>query len=246
MTPDWISDDGSVQLYCGDCLQVLPTLSGVDAVVTDPPYPKLTGGHRRDFSGGVCERRATTESVGLPWGGSLAWTESAWNASRFGAVVFCSYHSVADVRAAFGNAKPMCLLTWYKRNSPPTGKNLPRYTTEFAWGFNKSPGLKWDALKTTMFDIPSLPAGCMAVERVLNEDGTTAHPTQKPVRLIEEILAIDPESVLDPFMGSGTTGVACVKTGRKFIGIELDPGYFEIAKKRIQKAIAEKSELLIA
>ena len=56
---------------------------------------------------------------------------------------------------------------------------------------------------------------------------------------------VDGDTVCDPFMGSGTTGVACVRTGRKFIGIEIDKGYFEIAKKRIQAAIAEKSEQLI-
>jgi DNA modification methylase len=62
------------------------------------------------------------------------------------------------------------------------------------------------------------------------------HPTQKPVALMEWCLAFLPDAttILDPFMGSGTTGVACVRTGRKFIGIELDPGYFAIAVKRIQ------------
>jgi site-specific DNA-methyltransferase (adenine-specific) len=52
--------------------------------------------------------------------------------------------------------------------------------------------------------------------------------------------------VCDPFMGSGTTGVACINTGRRFIGVELDPGYFEIAKQRIQKALSERAELLVA
>ena len=52
------------------------------------------------------------------------------------------------------------------------------------------------------------------------------------------------ECVCDPFMGSGTTGVACVQTGRRFIGIEIDPGYFEIAVKRIEKALAEKAQEL--
>jgi DNA modification methylase len=72
------------------------------------------------------------------------------------------------------------------------------------------------------------------------------HPTQKPVDLMEWCISyIAGETILDPFMGSGTTGVACVKTSRKFIGIEIDEGYFNIARDRIAKAIKDKSELLI-
>ena len=64
------------------------------------------------------------------------------------------------------------------------------------------------------------------------------HPTQKPVALMEWCLGFlpDAKTILDPFMGSGTTGVACVKTGRAFIGIELDEGYFDIACRRIEEA----------
>ncbi len=66
------------------------------------------------------------------------------------------------------------------------------------------------------------------------------HPTQKPETLMRHILESIPDvSILDPFMGSGTTGVACVQTGRKFIGIEIDPGYFEIAVKRIETAMMQ-------
>ena len=67
------------------------------------------------------------------------------------------------------------------------------------------------------------------------------HQTEKPVELLEKLIAICPQNgiVIDPFMGSGSTGVACVKTGRKFIGMELDPGYFETAKQRIERAVNE-------
>lgn len=78
------------------------------------------------------------------------------------------------------------------------------------------------------------------VMRPMNMDGGKVHPTQKPVALMEWCLGFlpDAQTILDPFMGSGTTGVACVKLGRKFIGIELDEGYFDIACKRISDAIA--------
>ncbi len=74
--------------------------------------------------------------------------------------------------------------------------------------------------------------------RPMNMDGGKQHPTQKPLALMQWCLGFlpDAKTILDPFMGSGTTGVACVKTGRKFIGIELDPDYFDIACKRIEEA----------
>lgn len=74
------------------------------------------------------------------------------------------------------------------------------------------------------------------------------HPTQKPVDLMQWLVSTysnEGNAVVDPFSGSGSTGVACVKTGRKFIGIEISPDYFAIAKKRIQQAIRERSEMLI-
>src|SRR5690606_23457315 len=73
-----------------------------------------------------------------------------------------------------------------------------------------------------------------------NRDGRV-HPTQKPLNLMEWCLGFlpDAKTILDPFMGSGTTGVACVKLGRSFIGIEIDEGYFEIACERIRTAYAQ-------
>ena len=69
-------------------------------------------------------------------------------------------------------------------------------------------------------------------------DGGKSHPTQKPIALMEWCLRFveGAKTIIDPYMGSGTTGVACVKLGRKFTGIELDPDYFEIACERIRKA----------
>lgn len=73
------------------------------------------------------------------------------------------------------------------------------------------------------------------------------HPAQKPVAVMEWCLGfIKSDTIIDPYMGSGTTGVACVNLGRKFIGIEISPEYFAIAKDRIAKAQAAKTELLIA
>lgn len=78
-------------------------------------------------------------------------------------------------------------------------------------------------------------------QRPMNMDGGKLHPTQKPVRVMEWCISFIPDAklILDPFMGSGTTGVACAKMGRSFIGIEIDEGYFDIACERIRAAYAQ-------
>jgi DNA modification methylase len=84
--------------------------------------------------------------------------------------------------------------------------------------------------------------------RPMNMDGGKEHPTQKPIQLMLWCLGFLPDArtILDPFMGSGTTGVACVKLGRKFIGIEIDPDYFDIACRRIREAYAQPDMLVDA
>ncbi|MGM5087554.1 site-specific DNA-methyltransferase [Rhizobium leguminosarum bv. viciae] len=79
------------------------------------------------------------------------------------------------------------------------------------------------------------------VFRPMNMDGGKLHPTQKPIQVMQWCLGYLPhaKTILDPFMGSGTTGVACVRGGRRFIGIEIDEGYFDIACERIQQAYAQ-------
>ena len=106
-----------------------------------------------------------------------------------------------------------CLLSWNKTNSVPTMADF-----ELAW---------------TNLDKP-----CKSFRHTVgrNEYG---HPTQKPLPLIKWCISHLPDTaqlILDPFMGSGTTGVACAKMGRSFIGIELDPDYFDISCKRIEEA----------
>ncbi len=78
------------------------------------------------------------------------------------------------------------------------------------------------------------------VASVTPQPDTEGHPCPKPVRWAEQIIErVGGETVADPFMGSGTTGVACVRMGRRFIGIEIDPGYFDIACRRIEAAMKQ-------
>ncbi len=238
--------DEWVTIYHGDCREILPTLEKVDLVLTDPPYVNLQGGqkHRKQLKG-VAKRYTEGETVGDIWGASLDWADNVWRITKYGALVFCSFKSLVDTRLAFGDASLTCLITWYKRNSMPSLRNMPRYNTEFIWGFKKETGLKWGNLKTALFDIPGLATGCMATERILNRDGTTTHPTQKPVMLMAELLVIEPEITLDPFMGVGSTLVACKKLNRKCIGIEIKEKYCEIAAKRCSQGVFNFSEVKI-
>jgi DNA modification methylase len=86
-----------------------------------------------------------------------------------------------------------------------------------------------------VIDVPMPQAGCFAAERILQQgSGKAAHPCQKPVAVVHPFIdRLDAETILDPFMGSGTTLVAAVRLWRKAIGIEIDPHYFDIACRRI-------------
>lgn len=219
-------------------MDILPTLNKVDAVITDPPYVGLMGG-MQFINGGVApDSRAKNVAVGDEWNASLDWMIVAWEICSGPFVVFCSYQSVAEVRQAIPK-KPVALFTWHKRNSPAHPANLPRWTDEQAWAWQNGGKANWRVFSSTMIDIPKLAAGCMATERVINADGKTAHPTQKPVALMSKFIEVANGTILDPFMGSGTTGVAAIQMGRKFIGIEREPKYFDIACKRIEQAVAQ-------
>lgn len=186
--------------------------------------------------GGVCERTQPTVTVGTPWGNEMDALGDLGRIAR-GAIVFCSWQSIGEVKVVLGG-NAVGLVTWHKRNTQPSFRNRPHYSCEYIWLIEYAAGLNWRALET-MYSIPNLAAGCFATERILEaQTKKAAHPTQKPLALMTELLKATPPggTVLDPFMGSGTTGVACVQTGRNFIGIEIDPTYFEIARRRIEEA----------
>jgi site-specific DNA-methyltransferase (adenine-specific) len=227
--------DEFVTLYHGDCRDVLPSLPDVDLVLTDPPYPKLKGNMKSRTGGGVGRRVVDQQTVGTPWGEDLEPLAIAWGKARFGALVFCSFHSVALVPAIVG-ADPIGLVTWYKRNSMPPVRNVPYFQTEFVWAFGKGGGLDWRKLRTH-YDIPLLQAGCMATERFLNPDGSTAHPAQKPLALVLEMLAIGGDLILDPYAGTGTTLHAAKHLGRRAIGIEVNERYCELAVGRLRQGV---------
>lgn len=194
---------GNATLYLGDCMDILPTLDKVDAVITDPPYG-IADDYLKPSSKGEW---ANLYSEKINWD-SFAPNDSvkiAISLSEKAIVWGGNYFSLPPKRG---------WLIWDKMQSHSSGH------AELAW---------------TNLDIP---IRSFAYSRVQLSAEHKQHPTQKPISLmiwcIE--LAKKPETILDPFMGSGTTGVAAVQMGRKFIGIEREPKYFEIACKRIEDA----------
>ncbi len=226
--PDWQSDDGSVTLYRGDCLEILPTLEAgsVDAVVTDPPYgldfPYLTYSDTREnlerlIATFIPEARRASSRVFVLCGPTQIgmYPQSDW-------VVNVTWNTTGSFgRYGYNQWTPILCY----------GKDVQ--------GFGSVNGvLKSDTMRISG-------GGGVGFQRT---EAEKKHTCPKPITVMDiaiRRLTNEGDTVADPFMGSGTTGVACVKTGRKFIGIELDPGYFDIAVKRIQAAIAERAEQLI-
>jgi DNA modification methylase len=188
---------GDCTLYQGDCLEVMPVLGEVDAVVTDPPY-----GLAQKLQGGT-------------WGKKFAGADDDWDAKPPILDWIGTTPAIIWGGNYMGLPPSRCWLTWYKRDAVRTMADC-----EHAW-------TNFDA-NARLFDWT---IAATNAERV-------GHPTQKPVALMEWCLGFlpDAETILDPFLGSGTTLVACAKLGRKGIGIELDPDYFDIACKRVEEA----------
>lgn len=208
---------GNATLYLGDCRDILPTLGKVDAVVTDPPYGINLNTDNTRFSGGspnsVAKRGAKIGSAnGLRIIEDDRAFDPAFLVSLPGDKIIWGWNNYPD-RLPRG----ACLI-WLKRNDAAFGSFLS--DAELAW-MSKGHGV---------YCKRDLSNAAIANERV--------HPTQKPLSLMEWCLGFLPKAhlILDPFMGSGTTGVAAVQMGRKFIGIEREPKYFDIACKRIEDA----------
>ena len=201
---------GDAELYLGDCREILPTLGKVDAVVTDPPYGMSLNTKGTRFSGGSPasqKRRSAGRDYPAVVGDDSPFDPRPLLA--FKQVILWGFNHFSERLPQGGG------LVWLKRNDDALGTFL----SDAELGGEKG--------KTGVFCFRSFPQ-TMATER--------AHPTQKPVDLMMWCIERTNGTVADPYMGSGTTGVAALKLGRKFIGIEIEPKYFSIACKRIEEA----------
>lgn len=207
--PDWQTSDGAIRLYCGDCLELLPELEpgSVDAVVTDPPY-NVGCKYVNDDD---CKTREDYEAWCSQW-----FTECRRISKR--TILFPGHGNLF----MWGRIEyPKGVGCWYKPGNPAAGGvfQFCEWEPWLVYGSGIRIGLS-DTIRCSVF----------------KQADTGDHPCPKPLRLMERVLERVKKArvILDPFLGSGTTGVACVRTGRKFIGIELERKYFDIACKRIE------------
>jgi len=224
----------SVQLYLGDCLEVMKSMpdKSVDAVITDPPYGT------NDGAGKVIRRgKNDTDFSVLEWDKTLPLdylkdVARIMKPDTWGAV-FTDKVAISDLWKAFDEAglSPRNTFYWVKTNKAPTPRANFKSCVETAVMFTKGrTTIKWNAggNQPNYIEMP-----------FVSGKDAGLHPTQKPVKLMRHLIELftsEGDTILDPFMGSGTTGVACVQTGRNFIGIEIDPTYFAIAERRIKEA----------
>lgn len=234
---------GPCTLYLGDCLELLPTLGPVDAVVTDPPYS--TGGMVRGDrmlttrtkyqSTGVLTAHQNFSGDNRDQRGFLAWA-SLWLAQALKitvsggvAAVFSDWRQLPTMTDAVqsGGWVWRGIVPWDKVNARPQPFRFRAQCEYVVWGTNGPRNYK---TKNAVYHPGLLRASAPATK-------CRQHATQKPVEIMAELCGIAPKqgTILDPFMGSGSTGVACLRSGRKFIGIEIDPGHFETARARLER-----------
>lgn len=239
---------GDATLYLGDCIEVLPGLTGVEALLTDPPYSsggmvrgdRMASTRTKYQSAGVQVEHPEFTGDNRDQRGFVAWA-SLWLMYALGAtnpggaaVLFSDWRQMPSMTDALqaGGWVWRGIIPWDKVMARPM-PNRFRQQCEFAiWGTNGPRDFSMDASAEYHPGI--------LTERPPTNDGRE-HSTQKPVGIFQTLCKIAPVGgvVLDPFMGSGTTGVAAVGVGRKFIGIEKEPKYFDIACRRIEQAAAQ-------
>ena len=225
-----LSED--IELLHGDCIDLLPKIpdGSIDTIITDPPY--FLGMTHNGLKGAFNDL-----VICKPFYEKL-FTEYKRVLRLDGCVYFfCDWRSCAFYYPIFDKiVQAHNLLVWVKHGRPT--QHHYGYGNEFILFSGK---IKKSHITNVITNIKSFNFGAKRT------NGEKVHPSQKPVELMEKFI-IDStnvgDTVLDTFAGSGTTGVACINTGRKFIGMELDDNYFDIAKSRIQTALKEKRQEL--
>ena len=210
MKPYFENDNGVI--YHGDCFDIMPQLDAVDLVVTDPPYGERIDRKGKKYGDATHTSR---KPVNIGWDDNIPdgkYFHEMFRVSKnqivFGANYFWGYFRATR-----------CFIIWDKRGSLPS---VPFADVEFIWtSFDKM------CRKYTVVN--------HGFVRDSNEP-KTGHPTQKPLMLLKSMLSDfsqATDTILDPFMGSGTTLLAAQQLGRKFIGIEINEDYCKIAKQRL-------------
>ena len=252
--------DAAETIICGDCLEALAALPerSVDLVFADPPYNLQLGGdlHRPDNSrvDAVDDHWDRFDSFADYDRFTRAWLSACRRVLKDEGAIWAigSYHNVFRMGAAMQDAGFWLLndVVWRKANPMPNFKGT-RFTNAhetLIWAAKSREQRRYtfnyDALKAANDDLQmrsdwTLPL-CTGEERIKGDDGRKAHPTQKPEALLHRVLLASTrpgDVVLDPFFGTGTTGAAAKRLGRRFIGVEREAAYVEVARRRLAEVV---------
>lgn len=234
----------TVTLYLGDCLEILPTLDGpFDAIITDLPYgttackwdtvipfgPMWAQVKRLLKPRGAFVTTASQPFTSLLVASNLDWFkyEWAWDKANIGNPFVAKYQPLKV-------HENICVFSpnGHTYNPQKTGAGYRRKWKQYKTSEIFSGDLSGNTGETNGL----YPKSIIEFSNAVREN---CHPTQKPVALYEYLIRTytnEGDTVLDFCMGSGTTGVACINTGRSFVGVELDAGYYAIAQRRIAEA----------
>ena len=251
------------QLYLGDCVEVMTNQiekKSVDLIFADPPY-NLSGNGLRwkgNKTGGdwymvneEWDRMSAPEYLQF----TRKWISSAYHVLKDGGSIYisCTYHNISEVMIVLKQLdfKINNIITWQKTNAMPNmTRRVFTHSTEFVvwavkgkkWIFNyeelkkMNPDKQKDGSLKQMRDVWQLPL-VQGKERIRGKDNRAIHPTQKPEEMLRRIILASSntgDTVLDPFLGSGTTTFVAKKLSRNWIGIEKNKKYFKVAENRMQ------------
>ena len=234
-----------IKLYKGDCLELMRGVGteSIDLIVTDPPYKVATGGVPNETNNVILNKNRpkgilTEHSQLIKIIPKFSdWIPECYRVLKNGTHAYFMINSSNLIELANGIEKAGFkihnILTWKKNNCTPSQFYMKN--CEFVIFCRKGKAKYINNIGDSK-----------TVHEFNNISGKKVHPTEKPIELMKfyiENSSEENDTVLDPFMGSGSTGVACVNTFRNFIGFEIDENYFNIATKRIEEA-QELNELL--
>lgn len=213
-----------IELYCGDCIEVMKKLpsKSIDMVMTDIPYGEINKHTQRHSLRSFDKKDADIVTFALG-----DFMKEVCRIVKGSVYIFCSTEQISFIRSYMESLRMLTrVIVWEKTNpSPVNGEYVWLSGIELCC-YGKFPGATYNQFcENTVIRCPTTES--------------KVHPTQKPIQLIKKLILASTnggDTVLDPCMGSGTTGIACINTGRKFMGIELNEKYFNISKQRIETA----------
>jgi len=227
-----------VELYLGDCLEIMPTLEPADHIISDPPYEASLHLSKNNLTGRKHRNDGVAELKGLDFAPIDDIRDAFVAAASLGCngwlIAFCTVEGVAKWADAI-NASPIKYkraCVWVKPDSTPqlNGQGPAQGAECFVTAWAGSGFATWNS------------GGKRGVyTHCVNVGRQGEHPTEKPLPLMAEIIRDFTQAgqlICDPFCGSGTTGVAAVKLGRRFIGIECDEKWFDLSRRRISDALS--------